>query len=158
MQNVLFFTGFEQHWVMWCVHLRTVGSAECVVVFAGFEQHYAPIWGLLGVQNVLIFTGFEQHWVILRFHPRIVGSVDVTVFLYMLWATCNLLSPSGEYSECRIYWYLQVWGNIESSSISIWGLLGARPFTEELHTLLQSALVWGGAVNPMHNAVHNPRA
>ncbi len=132
-RRIYCFKGFEQHLVI----LRTVWSAECIVFYR--------LWATLSHLTL----PSEDCW-----------ECRCYCFFYMLWATCNLLSPSGDNSECISYWYLQVWGNIESSSISVWGLLGARPFTEELHTTysnrrLPGAVLWAPCIMPCIIPVHN---
>ncbi len=63
--DFIVFCRFEQHFIVLCVYLRIVGSAECIVFLlglSGIESSYASIRGLLGVgADLIVLRGFEQH-------------------------------------------------------------------------------------------------
>ncbi len=138
--DFIVFCRFEQHFIVLCVNLRIVGSAECIdfygdwaesnhllrpsedswecgidwvlEVLSNIESSYASIPGLLRVQIVLFFAGDEQHWVILCVHPSTAGSATFIVF-YGFWATLsNVMRLSEDCWECRIYCLLKALSNI----------------------------------------------
>jgi UPF0716 family protein affecting phage T7 exclusion len=104
--------------------LLGVHNSLIFTFLSNIESFFVSIPGLLGIHNVLCFICFTQHWVIVRVHPRFAGSAEFVDF-FRFWRTLsNLLCPSEVWWEWIIYWFLKVLSNIESSFVSIRGLLG----------------------------------